>query len=146
MRFFFNRNMSPYLARAVDALDRDNSILHHDDDPRFNKKTTDIEWLTALSKDDPRWIVLSGDVTILRNKAEQLALKESKLTYFCLTKRWAHMPIWEYAWRFIRIWPRSRRGRAELHRGRRYSRSPVVDQTRSNSSGFDLRRIFQVDS
>lgn len=136
MRFFFNRNMSPYLARAVDALDRDNSILHHDDDPRFNKKTTDIEWLTALSKDDPRWIVLSGDVTILRNKAEQLALKESKLTYFCLTKRWAHMPIWEYAWRFIRIWPEitERSSRAS-------SRPQIFEVSGGRSNKIELLRI-----
>jgi hypothetical protein len=43
MRFFFDRNMSKYLARAIDSLDRDNEIRHHDDDPRFNQRTTDIE-------------------------------------------------------------------------------------------------------
>ena len=105
MRFFFDRNMSPYLARTVAALDRDNNILHHDWDQRFNKRTTDIEWLTALAKDEPRWIVLSGDSSILRNKTEQLALRESKLTFFCLSKVWTHMQIWEFSWRFIKIWP-----------------------------------------
>ena len=36
MRFFFDRNMSKYLAEAIDKLDRENEIKHHDDDPRFN--------------------------------------------------------------------------------------------------------------
>jgi hypothetical protein len=44
MRFFFDRNMSPYLARAIDILDRENEVRHHDQDPRFNERTTDIEW------------------------------------------------------------------------------------------------------
>ena len=114
MRFIFDRNMSPYLG-AVAALDRDNNIIHHDDDQRFNKRTTDIEWLTALAKDDPRWIILSGDSSILRNKAEQLALRESKLTFFCLSKVWTHMQIWEFSWRFIKIWPTSLRPQAGRH-------------------------------
>jgi hypothetical protein len=64
MRFFFDRNMSPFLARAIAALDREH-----------------------------------------RNKAERAALREAKLTFFCLSKVWTHMQIWEYPWRFIKIWP-----------------------------------------
>jgi hypothetical protein len=77
MRFFFDRNMSRYLAQAFDKLDRDNEIRHHDDDPRFHIRTTDIEWINALVKDDPPWINLSGEGTILKNKAEKNALDEA---------------------------------------------------------------------
>jgi hypothetical protein len=54
MRFFLDRNMSPFLARAIAALDREHNILHHDEDPRFSKKTTDVEWLTALDRKQGR--------------------------------------------------------------------------------------------
>ncbi len=105
MRFFFDRNMSKYLAEAIDKLDRENEIKHHDDDPRFNIRTPDIEWITTLSKDDPPWIILSGDGSILTNYAELAALKEAKLTFFCMSKRWSHMDIFEYSWRLIKVWP-----------------------------------------
>ncbi len=105
MRFFFDRNMSKYLAEAIDKLDRENEIKHHDDDPRFNIRTSDIEWITTLSKDDPPWIILSGDGSILTNNAELAALKEAKLTFFCMSKRWSHMDIFEYSWRLIKVWP-----------------------------------------
>ena len=105
MRFFFDRNMSKYLAEAIDKLDRENEIKHHDDDPRFNIRTPDIEWITTLSKDDPPWIILSGDGSILTNNAELAALKEAKLTFFCMSKRWLHMDIFEYSWRLIKVWP-----------------------------------------
>jgi hypothetical protein len=105
MRFFFDRNMSPYLARAIDILDRENEVRHHDQDPRFNERTTDIEWVSVLGKDVLTWVDLSGDGAILKNRAELKALKEAKLTYFCMSNRWSKMKTSEYAWRLIKIWP-----------------------------------------
>ena len=54
-------------------------MKHHDDATRFNIRSTDIEWITTLANDDPPWIVLSGDGSILTNKAELEALREAKL-------------------------------------------------------------------
>ena len=105
MRFFFDRNMSPYLARMVDIYERGHTVIHHDDDGRFGPTTTDIEWIKALAADDPPWIVLSGDGRILRNKAESAALEEARLTFFCMSKTWSHMPIHEYTWKFLKLWP-----------------------------------------
>ena len=105
MRFFFDRNMSPYLTRMVSIYAREHTVIHHDDDGRFTHTTSDIEWITALSADNAPWIVLSGDGRILKNKSERAALEEAKLTFFCMAKVWTHMQIHEYAWRFIRIWP-----------------------------------------
>jgi hypothetical protein len=105
MRFFFDRNMPPQLARMVDALEREHTARFHDDDPRFTPTTTDIEWIRALGSDDPPWVIISGDGMILKNKAELAALKEAKLTFFCLSKQWRHMKIYEQAWKFIKVWP-----------------------------------------
>jgi hypothetical protein len=106
MRFFFDRNMSPLLARMVDILDRDHTALSYYDDSRFTPTTSDVEWIKVIAADDPTWVVVSGDGRILRNKTELSALKEARLTFFCLSSQWMHMNIYkEQAWKFIRTWP-----------------------------------------
>ena len=45
MRFFFDRNISKYLARAISELNRHKEIVAHDDDQRFKNNTTDLEWI-----------------------------------------------------------------------------------------------------
>ena len=105
MKFFFDRNMSVYLARMITALERDHTIQHHDEDPRFQTTTPDTEWISVLGKDRPTWVVISGDGRILRNKAERSALREAKLNFFCLSKQWMHAPKYEFAWKFVKVWP-----------------------------------------
>ena len=106
MRFFFDRNMPPQLARMmVDALKREHTARSYYDDDRFSETTPDVEWITVLAADDPPWIILSGDGRILKNKTEKSALKEANLTFFCLSRQWMHMKIYEHAWKFIKVWP-----------------------------------------
>lgn len=105
MRFFFDRNISSRLARMVDALDAEHIVRAHDDDGRFNPMTPDVEWIRVLAADEPRWIVVSGDGRILRNRIELAAVKEAKLIFFCLNKQWMHMKFYEQAWKLIKVWP-----------------------------------------
>ncbi len=105
MRFFFDRNMSPHLARMVDALEREHSARSYYDDDRFTDTTPDVEWIRVLAADDPPWIIISGDGRILKNRAELAALKEAGLTFFCLSRTWLHMSLHEQAWKFIKAWP-----------------------------------------
>jgi PIN like domain len=105
MRFFFDRNMAAQLARMVDVLEREHTARSYYDDDRFTDTTPDIEWIKVLSLDDPPWIIISGDGNILKNKTELSALREAKLTFFCLSKQWMHMKIYEQAWKFIKVWP-----------------------------------------
>jgi hypothetical protein len=105
MRFFFDRNMLPRLARMIDIYERDHRVRHHDEDERLGPTTADIEWIRLLGTDDPAWVVISGDGRILRNKAESKALTEARLTFFCMSKVWTHMSIHESTWKFVRIWP-----------------------------------------
>jgi PIN like domain len=60
MRFFFDRNMSRYLAQAIDKLDRENEIRQHDDHPRFNIKTADVEWIATLAEDSLWSVTAAG--------------------------------------------------------------------------------------
>ena len=105
MRFFFDRNMAPQLARMVDVLEREHIARSYYDDDRFQETTPDVEWIRALAADDPPWIIISGDGRILRNKTELSALKEARLTFFCLSRTWMHMSLYEQAWKFIKTWP-----------------------------------------
>jgi hypothetical protein len=106
MNFFFDRNMPRRLAHMVDIFELDHTVRHHDDDARFNPRTTDVEWLKGLAEDSAPWIIVSGDGRILRNAVERRALEETGFTYFCLSKQWLHMSFrTEYAWKFIKVWP-----------------------------------------
>jgi len=105
MRFFFDRNMPPQLARMVDVLEREHAVRSYYDDDRFDDTTPDVEWIKVLADDDPAWIIVSGDGRILKNKTELSALKEARLTFFCLSRQWMHMKIYEQAWKFIKVWP-----------------------------------------
>jgi hypothetical protein len=107
MRFFFDRCAPIGIARMVRAIEGDELLIrHHDEDKRFSDKTTDIEWMKAIRDDgDPTWVVISGDGRILKNKAERLVLDEVGLRFFCLDGAWPRMQIYEYAWKFMKVWP-----------------------------------------
>ena len=80
-------------------------MRHHDEDSRFHKESPDEEWITALGKDDPPWIALSGDGRILSNKVMRVRLQQAGLRFFYMSPPWMHMKIHDYAWKFMRIWP-----------------------------------------
>ncbi len=50
-------------------------------------------------------MVISGDGRILKNKAERSALRDAKLSFFCLSKQWMNLPKYEFAWKFVKVWP-----------------------------------------
>jgi hypothetical protein len=105
MRFFFDRNMSPRLARMMASYAQgEHEVRAHDDDERFTATTPDVEWLGALAADHPPWVILSADGRILRNRVERQALREANITFVSFG-RWAHMRFPEYAWKLVRVWP-----------------------------------------
>jgi PIN like domain len=105
MRFFFDRCMALRIAKMVGAYETTHTILHHDEDSRFHKKTPDTEWIGVLGTDEPKWVVISGDGQILKNRVERAALSSANLTFFCMDKAWMNMKLHEYAWKFIKVWP-----------------------------------------
>jgi hypothetical protein len=105
MRFFFDRNFSYRIARMVAVYELEHTVRHHDDDARFDQKTTDIEWLKALGGDPDPWAIISGDGRILKNKVERQALEGTGFQFFCLSRPWMKMKFHEQAWKFIKVWP-----------------------------------------
>lgn len=104
MKFFFDNNLAPHLARAMHELVQVNghSVVHLCD--KFERSATDATWINALASERD-WIVISADLGIVRSKVERPIWKKAGLIGFFLKKGWlAHGPL-DQAWRLIRRWP-----------------------------------------
>lgn len=78
--YFFDHNLSPALAEALQPLFRDEHAiiaLKH----KFNRTISDVDWIRALHAEG-HWIVISGDLRITKTKAERSVFQASNLTGF----------------------------------------------------------------
>lgn len=84
MKFVVDENLPPALAKALAALFAGkHEIIHLRD--RFGPGVSDKDWFETLSAEG-RWIVISGDRRVTRNKAEAAAFRNSQLVGFFLSK------------------------------------------------------------
>lgn len=105
MNFFFDRNVAFRLARMIAGYESSLiNVEHHDE--RFEKTTSDIDWMHAVAQRTEDWAVVSGDGRILRNAAERAVLAESGLTFFLLKSGWLNLPIHDQACKLLKIWPK----------------------------------------
>lgn len=115
MNFWCDNNLSWRIASALATLlpDKQHTILHIRDDPRFSHKnnewgsntTLDTEWIPVLGKDNIVWNVISGDSAILTRDTERELLAESGLTFFYVDKYFANAKLFEKGRRLIWLWP-----------------------------------------
>lgn len=105
MRFFFDRCMAIRIYQMAKILETKHDLCHHDDDGRFNQFTKDVEWISALSKDPIKPIVLTGDCRILKRPDEVRELRKSGLTYFCFADHFPDFEVHEQTWKFFKVWP-----------------------------------------
>jgi hypothetical protein len=82
VKVVLDENLSPALARALQELFRGDHIVEHIR-VKFGPGVTDAEWISALNLEG-RWIVVSGDRRITKNKAEYRVFSSSKLIGFFL--------------------------------------------------------------
>ena len=104
MRFLFDNNLSPHLAKAIDALCKPDGIEVRHIRDKFAGDTPDTEWIAALAA-EVDWCIVSQD-RLTKNPLEKEALRRSGLTAFILQKGWIALTAWEKAWRLVRWWPR----------------------------------------
>lgn len=102
MKVVIDENLSPVLARALNALFiGDHEVIHVRD--RFGPGVKDAEWIACLSNEG-RWIVISGDANIVRRKAEQAAFRNSRLIGFFLTPALNRSNVSRQMQRLLALW------------------------------------------
>lgn len=102
MKFILDEHLPPTLARSLNLLFKgEHEIVALRD--RFGPGVTDIQWITTLNGEG-RWIVISGDRRITRNKAEYNAFRNSKLIGFFLSPAVYKSPVTKQAARLLILW------------------------------------------
>ncbi|MCJ2013521.1 hypothetical protein [Methylobacterium sp. J-076] len=101
MKVIVDENLSPALTRALDALFAGEHEIT-DIRSRFGTGVTDLHWIPGLSREG-RWVVLSGDRRIRRNKAEFNAFRASRLIGFFLSAGLYKAPLVKQAERVLAL-------------------------------------------
>lgn len=97
-----DENLPPALARALDALfNGQHSVIHLR--ARFGASVKDLDWISQLSAEG-RWIVLSGDRRITRNRAEYEAFRSSNLVGFFLSRALQKAKVIKQMERLLALW------------------------------------------
>jgi hypothetical protein len=106
LKFFFDNNLSPHLAHAIGELSKRHPeverVIHLSDE--FSRNAPDTEWLAALEKDGP-WYIVSVDRLNKQHGAEREAIRRAGHTVFVLDRQWSKQLYWLQAERLVRWWP-----------------------------------------
>lgn len=103
MKVFFDQNMSPAIARALQELFKsEHEIVALAD--KFRRDTIDVKWIESLSQEG-KWVVISGDRRITRNRAEYQAFRSSNLIGLFLTAGLHKAPVVKQMERILVLWP-----------------------------------------
>ena len=102
MKVLIDENLPPALARSLDALFAGRHEITHLRD-RFGPGVKDVEWIGRLNLDG-RWVLISGDRRITRNKAEYNAFRSSHLVGFFLSKGLYKSPLIKQMERILSLW------------------------------------------
>jgi predicted nuclease of predicted toxin-antitoxin system len=101
LKFLLDNNLSPHLAKSLDALSRIEDISVEHLREKFKPNTPDEDWISKLSIEGG-WTVITYDHKI---RVELRAWKESNLILVFLPSRFANLDFWNQAWRITKIWP-----------------------------------------
>ena len=102
MKVLVDEHLPPRLARALNELfGPDDEVIALRD--RFGAGVKDVQWIEALNHEG-RWVVISADRRITRNRAEFYAFRKSRLIGFFLSKGLYKSPLAKQAERIIGLW------------------------------------------
>lgn len=103
MKFFFDRNLSVHLARMIGNFDRANTIVHQDDDGRFQHDSEDLHIIGTIGNEQPRPVWITADIAQRRVPEERAALRDSAMTIFFFKRN--NGEIHYQALKMIAVWP-----------------------------------------
>jgi hypothetical protein len=102
VRVFIDENLSPALARALNALFvGDHEVVHIRE--KFGPKVEDEDWIARLSAEG-RWVVISGDSSITKRRAQQAAFRHSRLIGFFLSPALNGAKVTKQMQRLLALW------------------------------------------
>jgi len=103
VKVLLDEHLPPRLARALNELfgPADRVIALRE---RFGPGVKDAEWIEALNKEG-RWVIISADRRITRNRAEFHAFRNSRLIGFFLARGLYKAKLGKQAERIIALWP-----------------------------------------
>ena len=106
MMFFFDRNWSPRIAKALDILDAANRVVHQNDDPRFTQDSEDVLIIGTLANTNPRPALVTGDLKMRRKvQVERKALKGSGLHVVFFRDGFTKLEFWDQTLKVMKAWP-----------------------------------------
>jgi hypothetical protein len=102
VKVLVDEHLPPRLARALNELfgPKDEVVALRE---RFGTGVQDVQWIEALNQEG-RWVVISADRRITRNRAEFHAFRKSRLIGFFLSKGLYKSPLARQAERIIGLW------------------------------------------
>ena len=106
MKFLFNNNLPPSLARGMAELSKFDPAIQQVTPLRdkFAPNAADADWLPVLAEEGG-WIVISID-RFRKSDAERELLRRRGLTVFVLDRQWSSKPYWVQAAQFVLWWPK----------------------------------------
>ncbi len=103
MRFFFDNNLPPKLAKSLHVLvEPHHQVVHLKE--KFAANATDETWMRELAKEE-NWVIVSGDLRIRKNPHEIAAWRSAGHTTFFLKPGWINLPFWTQMWKFVKCFP-----------------------------------------
>lgn len=102
MKVLIDENLSPALARSLNALFADEHEIIHIRE-KFGAGIKDVDWMRRLSTEG-RWIVISGDRRITRNRTEYETFLSSRLVGFFLSRGLYKSPVIKQMERLLALW------------------------------------------
>jgi hypothetical protein len=116
LKLLLDHNLSPRIARALDALfSPDHEVAALQD--RFPADAADAIWIGGLDRQGG-WAVLTRDLRIRTRPHERAALDRSRIVFFYLDGAWRKFDVAETAARLIRLVPLMARQVELVERGR----------------------------
>jgi hypothetical protein len=106
LKFFFDNNLSPYLAHGIRELSavtpQVEEVIHLSD--RFARDAQDLTWIGDLANDG-QWYIISIDRFKKQHGAEREAIRRAGHTVFILDAQWSRQGFWAQSERLVRWWP-----------------------------------------
>lgn len=106
MKFFFDRNISIHIARMINHFDRQNLVVHQDEDRRFVNNADDILLINTVKQDDDHVIWVTSDISQRTNARERQALKDSGMSLVFFKRFHKNANAHYQAMKVLAVWPR----------------------------------------